>query len=118
MLALRLRQATAGVLVIGILLSVLGFCALVQIIFATIKTKGLVKRILGEQQSTSISNTKSDYWKDKHWNDTNGLLWFVQITDLHLSKFRAPERAEDFEKFCIHLKNVIKPQVVLVSILS
>ena len=31
MLALRLRQATAGVLLIGILLSVLGFCALVQV---------------------------------------------------------------------------------------
>ena len=52
---------------------------ILQIIFATIKTKGLVTRMLGEQQSTSISNTKSDYWKDKHWNDTNGLLWFVQV---------------------------------------
>ena len=31
MLALRLRQATAGVLLIGILLSVLGFGALVQV---------------------------------------------------------------------------------------
>ena len=39
----------------------------------------------------------------------------LQVTDLHLSKFRAPERAIDFEKLCFHIRDVIKPQVVLVS---
>ena len=49
-------------------------------VFSTIKTKDLVKHMLGEQKSTSISDVKSDYWKDKNWNDTNGLLWFVQVS--------------------------------------
>ena len=35
--------------------------------------------MLGEQESIGVSNPKSEYWKDKNWNDTNGLLWFVQV---------------------------------------
>ena len=47
MLALRLRQATAGVLVIGILLAFIGFCALLQVCKVTqILIKGLKLRVI------------------------------------------------------------------------
>ena len=44
MLALRLRQATAGILVIGILLAFLGFCALIQVSKVMTSTKNIVIR--------------------------------------------------------------------------
>ena len=110
MLALRLRQATAGVLVIGILLAFIGFCALLQVhnkykkynltnitentspflifhvvflqyhqvISSTVRTKGFVRDMVNKQRLVS-SKTKAEYWRDKSWNDTNGLLWFVQV---------------------------------------
>ena len=61
--------------------------------------------MLGEQQSTSISNTKSEYWKDKHWNDTNGLLWFVQVgISIQFNEIVNPYlmlifHEEDFQKY-------------------
>jgi hypothetical protein len=50
----------------------------IKVVFSTIRTKGLVKNMMDKERITAPS-PKTDYWKDKNWNDTNGLLWFVQV---------------------------------------
>ncbi len=46
---------------------------------------------------------------------TSDPIWFVHITDLHISKFGAARRSEDLRLFCNFMVRNIKPTVVIIS---
>ncbi|GFT55733.1 transmembrane protein 62 [Nephila pilipes] len=43
------------------------------------------------------------------------LMWFLQISDLHLSLFKDQSRGSDLKKFCTDTVSVIQPSVVLAT---
>lgn len=43
------------------------------------------------------------------------LMWFIQISDLHLSAVFEPSRGPDFKKFCQQVIPAVKPSVTIVS---
>ncbi|GFT54032.1 transmembrane protein 62 [Trichonephila clavipes] len=43
------------------------------------------------------------------------LMWFLQISDLHLSLFKDQSRGSDLKKFCSDTVSVIQPSVVLAT---
>lgn len=65
---------------------------------------------------TNVSNNGSQL--RQQWtlgDEPKNLMWFLQISDLHLSKFKDPTRAEDFRRFCTETVDVIRPKVILAS---
>ena len=79
----------------------------------------VIAKILNFTQINEFTNSpqKHNYWKnDWKLNDSpDKLMWFLQISDLHISKFSDLARIKDLQDFCGETVDVIKPSVVLAS---
>ncbi|XP_078591290.1 transmembrane protein 62-like isoform X1 [Branchiostoma floridae x Branchiostoma japonicum] len=45
----------------------------------------------------------------------DNLLWFLQVSDIHISRFYDPQRVTDLKQFCTENVDVFKPPMVLVT---
>lgn len=48
-------------------------------------------------------------------DEAKNLFWFLQISDIHISKFKDKSRIEDFRTFCSETFDAVKPRVVIAS---
>ncbi|XP_013183104.1 transmembrane protein 62-like isoform X1 [Amyelois transitella] len=48
-------------------------------------------------------------------DDPKNVVWFLQISDIHLSIFRDPGRISQFQQFCDVTVKIVKPMLVLAS---
>jgi Icc-related predicted phosphoesterase len=72
--------------------------------------------IFAQQFSIEVSDTSTrKQLRDPIGNEFKELLWFLQISDIHISKFKDPTRVSDFKRFCSEVVDAVKPQVVIAS---
>ena len=105
------RQTVTFVL---LLILAIGFLLLLHVGYSatlSISTHQITKDAYAkDQQEPPVSS-----WDQVPYDSTTGLLWFVHLTDLHISKFRSPERTLDLQRFCRFLRAGLAPPVVVVT---
>ena len=52
---------------------------------------------------------------DNTQHELDGLVWFIHLSDIHVSKFYDQGRISDLDTFCRKNIDVVKPEVVLVT---
>ena len=68
------------------------------------------------QSAAAQFKQKPSPWDAVPYNSTEGLVWFLHLTDLHISKFRSPDRTEDLRQFCRKLvRGSLRPRLVVVT---
>ncbi|KAJ8984443.1 hypothetical protein NQ317_012507 [Molorchus minor] len=85
---------------------------LVSMIFFSIFLANVVN-LLSIDALRPHKHTKDDYLQITDTADN--LIWFLQISDLHISIFRDPLRITEFKEFCHYTVDAIQPKVVLAS---
>lgn len=104
-----LKEWIVWVLVIGI--CGYSFLALLHSALTVDRFKDNDKEFFDDSSPSSNSSTSFPVFssKDDH------LFWFVQLSDIHISKFYDPGRGKDLASFCRDWLPVIRPKVVLVT---
>ena len=69
----------------------------------------------GDELTSWISNYDNKNNSLVLGDDESHLMWFIQVSDLHLSAVFEPSRGPDFKKFCQQVIPAVKPSVTIVS---
>jgi len=97
------------------LMLVLSVCFLFFIHFCHSATLSLATQPLTRDAFDKEAESLDKSWDELPYDNTSGLLWFVHLTDLHISKFWSPDRVQDLEDFCIFMTKSIKPPVAVIT---
>lgn len=72
--------------------------------------------IFAKLYETNSYNRKENSSPNEILDDNqNNILWFLQISDLHISKFKDTSIVTDFRTFCSEVVDVVKPKVVCIK---
>ncbi|KAL7637800.1 UNVERIFIED_CONTAM: hypothetical protein RMT77_011412 [Armadillidium vulgare] len=106
---MRLRLST----IIGMII-IIGGASIVGRVVKVISLNNS-ESVNSEESSTFEENFKNDFNDLVLGNSPDHLIWFMQVSDLHLSIFHDKSRLLMLEKFANETVSVVEPSVVLAS---
>ena len=90
---------------------------LISVLFLSVSVFILIvakKFFVDVKQLKTFNLSQQSKWTLK--DEPTNVLWFLQISDIHVSKFKdKPNRIEDFKRFCSEVTKAVKPKVVIAS---
>ncbi|GAV07175.1 hypothetical protein RvY_17048 [Ramazzottius varieornatus] len=90
-------------------------CLLMLIMNSIAISEAILPAFRHFEDEESLAQRKLSWQKEAPTDSLDHLLWFVQITDLHVSEYVDPKRITQLEQFCTETVDTIRPAVVISS---
>lgn len=100
----RVKLCTQATLLVGLLVGLVSVMRLTWTISHTLTIEDL------EEVDSSFQGPLKNFS-----SGSEGLVWFVQVSDIHMSIFHEYERISEFEKLCRWIVSDIKPAAVMAT---